>query len=273
MRSNTGVRRPAVFLVTGAILLSPAAAGDATASTKVRFLHAVPGGAGADLAAVGGSGPKATIRGITFGKASEYATAPSGKVSLTLTAGGKKLAGVRKSLADGARYTFVAESGKGGVELHAYRAGRAVPGQARLRIVHAAPEVGRVEMTVGNRKWGTIGFGQDTGYKQARPGTYDIAARSPGKQSVLVQAKGVNAAAGTASTAYTVGSAGERISIVTVQDSVAAPQGSPDTGLGGLAAPGDGTPWLAVLGAALAAGLLGGLVYTRAPLRRGRVRG
>lgn len=271
MRSNTRVPRAAGFVVTGAILLSLATAGGACASTQVRFLHAVPGGPGADLTVAGGSGSKATIKGITFGKASGYTKGPAGKVSLTLSAAGKKLASAPESLADGARYTVVAEKGKGGVEFHVYRAAKAVAGRASLRAVHAAPEVGKVEMTVGSKKWGTIGFGQDTGYKRAGPGSYDVAARAPGNESVLVQAKGVNMVAGTASTAYAVGSAGERTRIVTVQDSVAAPKGGPDTGLGGLAPPQDGTPWLAVLGAALAAGLLGGLVYTRAPLRRGRV--
>ena len=74
-------------------------------------------------------------------------------------------------------------------------------------------------------------------------------------------------AAGTSSTAYAVGSGGERARFVVVQDAVDAPAGGPATGLGGLS--GEDTPWLAALLAALAAGALGGLAYTRAARRRG----
>lgn len=277
MRSVSQVSRPAGLLVTGAILLSLAAAGDAAASTQVRFLHAVPGGPGADLAVAGGEGPKADIKGISFGRASGYAAAPHGKVSLTLTAGDKELGSASKSLADNASYTVVAEKGKSGIDFQVFRAGKATPGQASLRAVHVAPEVGKVDMTVGSKKWGTIGFGENTGYETAQPGTYDVAASTPGKGSMLVAAKGVNAAAGTASTAYAVGSAGEPTRIVLVQDSVAAPSGGPDTGQGGLSEPSGGTPWLAALAAALAAGTVGGLAYSRARMprqvRRGRARG
>ena len=53
-----------------------------------------------------------------------------------------------------------------------------------------------------------------------------------------------------------------------VQDGVDAPEGGPATGLGGLSG-GDGAPWLLALLAALAAGTLGGLAFTRAARRRG----
>ena len=76
----------------------------------------------------------------------------------------------------------------------------------------------------------------------------------------------MTAIAGTAATAYAVGSAGERTRFVVVADGVAAPSGGPDTGLGGLSGD-EGAPWLAALLAALAAGALGGVLYTRAPRR------
>ena len=92
----------------------------------------------------------------------------------------------------------------------------------------------------------------------------------PGTKSALATQKGVTASAGSAATAYAVGSAGEPTRFVVVADSVAAPSGAPATGLGGMAGS-DGAPWLAALLAALAAGTLGGVLYTRAP--RGRARG
>ena len=212
---------------------------------------------------------KRQLPDVGFAKASRYEPGPGGKVALTLSAAGKEVAAAKKTLADGGAYTIVADKGAGSsIAFRVYRSGRAAPGRARLRAVHAAPEV---DMRLGGRRWGAVTFGQDTGYKEVEPGSYDLAARKPGGGSALLEQKGLNAAAGTSMTAYAVGSAGERTRFVTVQDSVAAPSGAPDTGLGGMAGSGD-TPWLTALLAALAAGALGGVLYTCAPLGRDRAR-
>ncbi len=253
------------------ILLSLAGATQAAAATQVRFLHALPGGPTAELTVSGGSGPEAKLANISFAKVSAPARGPSGAVTVTLSAGGKKLASAKQNLAGGGKYTIVAEQGSGKTpRFQVYRAGKAVPGKALVRAVHAAPEVGRVTMSLSGRSWGTITYGQNTGYKPADPGSYTLAASKPGAKMPLMSQKRVTATAGTAATAYALGSGGERTRFVVVEDAVAAPSGGPATGLGGLAE-GDGAPWLAALLAALAAGALGGLLYTRAP--RGRARG
>lgn len=253
------------------ILLSLTGASQAAAATQVRFLHALPGGPTAELTVSGGSGPAATLPTVGFAKTSAAKPGPSGAVTVTLSAGGKKVASAKETLPDGGRYTIVAEKGSGSTPaFKVYRAGKPVPGKSIVRAVHAAPEVGRVTMSLSGNGWGTIGYGQDTGYKPADPGTYDLSATKPGSKTALLSQKGVTATAGTAATAYAVGSAGERTRFVVVQDAVAAPAGAPETGLGGLAGSEGSTPWLAALLAAVAAGTLGGVLYTRAP--RGRVR-
>ena len=262
---------PAGIVVSLTILLSLAGATEAAAATQVRFLHALPGGPTADLAVSGGSGAAVTLRGVGFAKVSSQQRGPSGAVTVTLTAGGKKVGSAKQTLADGGSYTIVAEKGSGSApRFRVYRAGKPVAGKAEVRAVHAAPEVGRVSMTLSGQEWGTVGYGQDTGYKPADPGTYDLTATKPGMKGTVASQKGVTATAGTAATAYAVGSAGEPTRFVLVQDAVAAPSGGPATGLGGMAGSG-GAPWLSALLAALAAGTLGGLLYTRAP--RGRARG
>jgi len=218
----------------------------------------------------GANGPAATLTGIGFGKASEAEPGPSGSVTVTLTAGGEEVATSKEFLADRSSYTIVAEKGSGSKPaFRLYRAGKAVPGKTLVRAVHAAPELGRVTMSLGGQGWGTISYGQDTGYKPADPGTYDLTASKPGSKSPLISQKGVTATAGTAATAYAVGSGGEQTRFVVVADGVAAPSGGPDTGLGGLSDD-QGAPWLAALLAALAAGTLGGVLYMRAPRRRAR---
>jgi hypothetical protein len=261
---------PAVVVATATILLSPAGANAAQAS-HLRFLHAIPGAPPANLAISGGSGPATPLNGIGFGQVSQSVTEPTGSVTVTLSAGGKKVGTATESLAGGAAYTLVAEGTAKAPRFKLYRAGKAVPGKASVRAVHAAPEMGTVQMTLGGHPWGTIGFGQDTGYKPAPPGTYEAKAMMGGDKSPIVDQKGVHVGAGTASTAYAIGSGGQRARFVLVQDSVAAPSGAPETGLGGMASSG-GTPWIAALLAALLAGTAGGLVYTRTPLGRGRAR-
>lgn len=252
------------------ILLSLSGASQAAAATQVRFLHALPGGPTADLTVKGADGPEATLSGVGFGKVSEPKPGPSGAVTVTLTAGGKEVASAKETLADGGSYTIVAEKGSGSKpRFRVYRAGKPVPGEASVRAVHAAPELGRVSMSLGGQDWGTVDYGQDTGHKPADPGTYDLKVMKPGTKSALATQKGVTASAGTAATAYAVGSAGEPTRFVVVADGVAAPSGGPATGMGGLSGD-DGAPWLAALLAALAAGSAGGVLYTRAP--RGRAR-
>jgi hypothetical protein len=272
MRARRRFPVPAVFIATATILLSPAGASAADTSSHLRFLHAVPGAPAADLTVSGGSGTATPLSGVGFGQVSQSAAEPSGQVTVTLTAGGKKVGSATESLAAGASYTLVAEGTAKAPHFKLYRAGKAVPGKASVRAVHAAPEMGTVQISMSGQPWGTVGFGQDTGYKAAPPGTYDVKAMMSGDKSPIVEQKGVHVGAGTASTAYAIGSAGQRTRFVLVQDSVAAPSGAPETGLGGMADSG-GTPWIAALLAALLAGTAGGLMYTRTPLGRGRARG
>jgi Domain of unknown function (DUF4397) len=272
MRAIRRLPVPAVVVATGAILLSPAGASAAQPSSHLRFLHAIPGAPAANVVITGGSGVATPLNGTGFGQVSPSVAEPTGSVTVTVSAGGQKVGSATESLAGGASYTLVAEGTAKAPRFKLYRAGRAVPGKASVRAVHAAPEMGTVQMTLGDKPWGSVGFGQDTGYKTAEPGTYEAKAMMPGDKSPIVDQKGVHVGAGTASTAYAVGSGGQRTRFVLVQDAVAAPSGAPETGLGGMSSS-DGTPWIAALLAALGAGVAGGLLYTRTPLGRGRARG
>jgi len=112
-------------------------------------------------------------------------------------------------------------------------------------------------------------------YSTVEPGVYSIGARRPGEQDALVERPDVSLVAGTAQTAYLVGSAGERTRFAILEDAATAPPVAPDTGLGGLgerSSPG-GPPWAAALLAAALAGTLGGVAFTRARAAAGRRRG
>jgi uncharacterized protein DUF4397 len=270
MRARRSLRATASIIGTATILLS-AAASQASAAPQIRFLHAIPGGPTANLQVKGASGPSATLSGVSFAKTSSYAPGPSGRVTATLLAGGKALGKGTATLGSSGRYTFVAGKDKSGKpEIKVFASGPATAGKARVRALHFAPEVPKADFKLGNRDLGTLDEGQAGQYVSVEPGTYPIEAMPPGSKDAVVMDKNVSLSAGTASTAYALGSGGEATKFVVVQDSVAAPSGGPATGLGGLS--GDDTPWLAALLAALVAGSLGGLAFTRVYARGGRVR-
>ncbi len=267
MRATREVRAAAGVIASATILLSGSV--EAAAATKVSFVHAVPGAPAATLTVSGGSGAEAALRGVSFGEASASADGPSGRVTITLIVNGDRAARSTETLADGSGYTIVAEPGQGNaVELMAHRAGTATAGRARLRAAHGAGEVGRADFKVGDVSLGTLSRGEAGDYATVEPGTYTVMATPPGTNDAAIEDPSVNLAAGTASTAYAIGSGGERTRFVIVQDAVAAPAGGPATGLGGISGGGD-SPWITALLAALAAGALGGLAYMRAA-RRGR---
>ena len=82
---------------------------------------------------------------------------PAGAVTVTLIAGGKTVASAKETLADGGSYTIVAEKGSGSKpRFEVYRAGKPTPGKASVRAVNAAPELGRVSMSLSGQDWGTV---------------------------------------------------------------------------------------------------------------------
>ena len=131
---------------------------------------------------------------------------------------------------------MIAEPGKGGkVVLMSYEAGKASAGSARVRGAHGAAELPKADFKVGDETLGTPEPAARTGdYATVEPGSYAVMATRPGSDDAVISQDGVNFAAGTASTAYAVGSGGERARFVVVQDGVDAPEGGPATGLGGL---------------------------------------
>src|SRR6201994_2574222 len=91
------------------LMLLLASAGQATASAKVRFIHAVPG-AGAATVTVTADGSKKVTSATTFGNSSTPLEIGSGSVTFELKAasGGADLAKLTETVADGQMYTLVA---------------------------------------------------------------------------------------------------------------------------------------------------------------------
>ena len=236
-------------------------AGEAFAATEVRLLNAVPGADSAELK-LSGSDDLAELPAVGFGEATEYAGAPAGRVSATVIVDGRSFAELDE-LPQGVRTTIVATrrtSAGEGVAL--YEDGEAAPGTTRWRMVHAAPELDSAEFTLDDRVLGRLSRGEKTGYQTVEPGAHSIGARRPGDDEAIVERPDMSLVAGTAQTAYLVGSGGEATRFVGLEDPVAAPGTGPATGLGGLDRESGGR-WLAALAAALLAAALGGAAHAR----------
>jgi len=255
--------RLALGVIFTSMLLS-AMAGEALAAIEVRLLHAVPGVPTARLELKGEQGIVTPVQEVSFGQATAYVKAPAGR--FTLVVGGEDW-GTRRLRGHG-RHTMVVTRGSDGADTTThYEDGEAVPGKTRWRMAHAVRELDSADVVLVDEVVDRLGPGEASDYRTVEPGSYRVGAMRPGEKQALVERPGTSLVAGSAQTAYLVGSGGERTRFVVLEDDASAPRVAPGTGLGGLGGEA-GASWLAALGAALLAGALGGATYTLA--RRGR---
>jgi hypothetical protein len=208
------------LMVVSLAAISPAAA---RADAGLRLAHAVPGAGAAKLEVVR-SGKAEPVGTAKFGEIGAYREFAAGTVTLQLVppGGGKPLATKSLRLTDGRRYTVVGLLAGGVVALHAYTDGNARPGVARLRVIHAVPELGSPNLVFdGQTVVRHFPYHAATPYLSVKPGVHRYAAKKPGDGTLL---KGkVDLEAAKAYTGLVVGSRGERVRVVAaVDDEVAA---------------------------------------------------
>lgn len=254
MRPGVASGRWAIALIATLLMLLAGPAASASGAASVRLVQAVPGaGHVFQLHATEGGITQRVGRPTGFGEVGGYAQVPAGRVTFELRGRGeRRLAEVAAQVRSGQRYTVVA-LGDGAQRLRVLSDGGARPGTSRLRVVHAAPELGGVDVTLGDRRVaGSIGFRDVAPYTTVEPGAYALTVARPDDGSALAARGAVPLTAGTSSTAFVVGTAGEPLRVVVASDRAAAPRGAPATGLGGLSED-DSRLGLALLAALLAA--------------------
>jgi hypothetical protein len=243
------------------------------ASAKVRLVNARPGSHAIGLKVVVGTAAPPAIGPASFGQVTPYASVSPGNADIALsdlraTDGNPKQ--LTHELVEGGRYTAVAlAKGSKGFVLKLYRDGHGRAGTARLRVIHAAPELGSPDIKLGQRTVAEkLAFEEATPYLAVDPGSYAVAVVRPGSSTPIFK-KQVSLSAGVSTTAILAGSGGASERLITATDDTVTPGGAPETGLGGLAG-GGGTPWLLVALAALLAGALGGAWQLSLARRSGR---
>jgi hypothetical protein len=211
-------------------------------------------------AAVGSSPPQVDV--TVGGKKS---TVGQSKTSVaagaaTFTVAGKS---TTETLADGRSYTVVLFP-KNVVSV--YQDGKAKARVARVRVIHAAPELGSPNIQLGKRTIAEgVKYKEATPYVTVDPGSYKIAATKPGSSSSKpIFEKSVSLAAGTATTATLAGTGGEPEELLVSTDDTVTPNGAPHTGFGGIAhEERRGARWLIAALAALLAGAFGKALHRR----------
>jgi hypothetical protein len=255
------------------LMLVGGPAASALGSAQVRLVNARPGSDTVALKVVVGGAAPPSVGDAAYGQVTPYANVGAGSAQIALTGlkaeqGGDD-AQATEDLVDGERYTAVAlAKGSAGFQLRIYHDGNARAGTARLRVLHAAPELGSPDIKLGERTIAEkVAFRAATPYLSVDPGSYELAVVRPGGTSPIFEHR-VALSAGVATTAILAGSGGARERLIMATDETVTPAGAPETGLGGLAA-GGGAPWLAIALAALFAGAIGGSMQLSLA-RRGR---
>lgn len=201
---------PALGLAALTTLAVPAVA---HADSALSFVHAVPGAGKATLQAgstrVGEEG---------FAGASAYRNVGSGATTLILkSADGKTLATKKVDLADGSRYAVVALLDGMKPVLEAFKDAKPQAGVAKLRVVHAVPELGSPEIWVDGKKvMDKLGYRSASPYLTVKPGTHTYSAHRPNDGAILSGSLPLKA--GTVSTGFVVGSRGEKVRVVPALD-------------------------------------------------------
>jgi len=237
------------------VVAGPAA--QASGDASVRFVHAVPGAGPAELVVKGGA---QVGSGTGFGQVSSYVGVSPGSHEVSLKSGKTTIAVTNVDFTDGKRYTVVAMSQGKKAQLRPYVDGKAADAKARLRLIHAAPELGSPDVRLdGQALAEKASFTEATPYLTVSPGSHALEVTKPGSGGGRpIAGKQVSLSAGSSSTAFLIGTRGEPTSIVLASDQTASPSRAPRTGLAPL---GGGRPWATIGAIALLAGLLGGGLY------------
>jgi uncharacterized protein DUF4397 len=273
MGSRHSGRKLTIGLCLALVMLVTGPAGSAFGFAKVRLVNARPGSHPIGLKVVVGGAAPPLVGPASYAQVTPYVRVAPGSAQISLS-GLKSSDGtpnqVTQSLVDGGAYTAVAlAKGSKSFELKLYRDGHARKGTARLRVIHAAPELGSPDIKLGQRTVAEkVAFKEATPYLSESPGSYDLAVAKPGS-STPIFSKSVSLSAGVATTAILAGSGGAPERLITATDDTLTPAGAPETGLGGLAGDG-GPPWVLIALAAGLAGVLGGAWQLALARRSGR---
>jgi hypothetical protein len=206
-------------------------ASDAMGTTQVRLVSALPAATRVDLA----SDDRVVFSAVPYRTVTPFQDVEGNIERFTLRAAGAAptgeavLADNREAMADGSRYTIVALPADGGTgaQLRVLKDELGVdPGKAKIRVIHAAPKVGEVDVAMSGRPellFDDVDFGNEAGFKEVEPMSGSLQIRpdddAPGARAgATADAGRLTLEAGRAYTVVIAGSGPTRPDFITFVD-------------------------------------------------------
>jgi len=204
MRQLCGI----LVLLAAAFVMSACGGGDgnATPQTRLRVLHASPDAPNVDVYADGAK----VLANVPYPALSQYLSLPAGQHRIQVNAAGTTttVIDVSPTLVANTAYTAIAAGFLANIEpLLATDATTAAPsGQARLRVIHASPDAGPVDVLVnGQVVLSNVAFGAISNYLSVPAGTYTVEVNAAGTSTTAITAS-VTLAAQSNYSAVAIGS-------------------------------------------------------------------
>jgi hypothetical protein len=286
MRHLRNVRRAALLLAVSVLLLAASAVTAAAAITGsvtaasgtawIRLAHLSPNTPAVDvyLYSFGNPDARTVLRHVGYGDVSGYLAVPGGEYSVAMRAAGaaatsQPVLSSSTRVSSGTAYTVLAVGPEAGLHLRIFQDDLTTPtGKTLVRVVQASMKHPQVTVSWGGKTIASkLAFASVTPYQAAAPGARTVAVTAGTGDT----AAAVTMTAGSIHTLIVLdGATGLEVANLEDADgSSQLPVGGVQTGLGGTAphGPGSPLPWLAVIagGSVLA---LGGALGLRRSRRR-----
>jgi hypothetical protein len=278
---SVSTRRLLMLLAASALLLGIPAAATAFASSAttgtgwIRLAHLSPNTPAVDVYLYSFDNSKAMIvlHHVAYGTVSPYESVQAGDYSVAMRAAGasatsQPVLSTSVTIAAGQAYTVAGMGPESGLRLQVLDDKlTTAPGQAEVRVIQASLKQQEVKVTLGSTVLaGSLKFASVSAYQAVTPGTetVTVSALSAGAGDAN---SSVTLAAGTVHTLVVLdGASGlEVVSLEDASGSGKPPLGGVQTGFGGTAphGPGSPVPWLVAIGAGSLLALTGGLRLRR----------
>lgn len=190
----------------------------------VRVVAAIPDGRSVDILA----DDRVVFEDLGYKTVTEYRELPSDRFTFWVRpagqAGGKLLAENSEGLSSGSHYTLVAYDKDGKAELVIFSDNLIPPpsGKAKVRVIHAAPEIGGVDVYAVGRDtlFSGVNSGTESNYSEVDPMEVTLQIHPEGKQNALLNVNKVRFEAGSVYTIVLVGHAqrSPRLEAIRIED-------------------------------------------------------
>ncbi len=267
-----------MLLAASALLLGIPAAATAFASSAtsgtgwIRLAHLSPNTPAVDVYLYSFDNSKAMIvlHHVAYGTVSPYESVQAGDYSVAMRAAGasatsQPVLSTSVTIAAGHAYTVAGMGPESGLRLQVLDDKlTTAPGQAEVRVIQASLKQQEVKVTLGSTVLaGSLKFGTVSDYQPVSPGTHTVTVSAGGTDAN----SSVTLPAGTVHTLVVLDGA-SGLEVVNLEDASGSgkpPLGGVQTGFGGTAphGPGSPVPWLVAIGAGSLLALTGGLRLRR----------